>query len=152
VGNIHDEGLDRPESSAIYWPRIQDRFDGEREFLLRDVAFVVRSPRAGSASLVKELQRAVWSIDSEMPLADPATVGELYTKSMARTSFALVMLCVAGSMALMLGIIGIYGVISYAVSQRTREIGIRMALGAQPRELTTMFVKQGLWLTGIGIA
>lgn len=152
VGNIHDEGLDKPESSAIYWPRIQDRFDGEQEFLLRGVAFVVRSPRAGSPSLVKELQRAVWSIDSEMPLADPTTVGELYTKSMERTSFTLVMLCVAGSMALMLGIVGIYGVISYSVFQRTREIGIRMALGAQPRELTMMFVKQGLWLTGAGIA
>jgi predicted permease len=152
VGNIHDEGLDKPESSAIYWPRIQDRFDGEQEFLLRQVAFVVRTPRAGSASLVKELQRAVWSIDSQMPLANPTTVGELFTKSMERTSFTLVMLCVAASMALMLGIVGIYGVISYAVSQRTREIGIRMALGAQPRELTMMFVKQGLWLTGIGIA
>jgi ABC-type antimicrobial peptide transport system permease subunit len=79
-------------------------------------------------------------------------MAELYTKSMARTSFTLVMLCVAGSMALLLGIVGIYGVISYAVSQRTRQIGIRMALGAQPRELTTMFVKQGLWLTGIGVA
>ena len=101
---------------------------------------------------MKELQRAVWSIDSEMPLADPTTVGELYTKSMERTSFTLVMLCVAGSMALMLGIVGIYGVISYSVFQRTREIGIRMALGAQPRELTMMFVKQGLWLTGAGIA
>jgi predicted permease len=152
VGDIHDEGLDKPESSVIYWPRIQDRFDGEQEFLLRDVAFVVRSPRAGSASLVKELQRAVWSIDSEMPLADPTTVGELFTKSMEPTSFTLVLLCAAGGMALMLGIVGIYGVVSYAVSQRTREIGIRMALGAQPRELTTMFVKQGLWLTGIGIA
>ncbi len=152
VGNVRDDGLDKPASSAIYWPRLQDRFDGEQEFLLRDVAFVVRSPRAGSAALLKELQRAVWSIDPEMPLADPTTVGELYTKSMARTSFTLVMLCVAGGMALMLGIVGIYGVISYAVSQRTREIGIRMALGAQPKELTTMFVKQGLWLTGIGIA
>jgi predicted permease len=152
AGNIRDEGPDKPESSAIYWPLIQDRFDGESVFLLRDVAFVVRSPRAGSAALLKELQRAVWSIDPEMPLADPTTVGELYTKSMARTSFTLVLLCVAGGMALMLGIVGLYGVISYAVSQRTREIGIRMALGAQPRELTTMFVRQGLWLTGVGIA
>ncbi|HXY26357.1 MAG TPA: ABC transporter permease [Candidatus Acidoferrum sp.] len=152
VGNIRDQGLDKPERSAIYWPLIQDRFDGEKEFLLRDVAFVVRSPRAGTASLVKEMQHVVWSIDSEMPLADPTTVGNLYTKSMARISFTLVMLCVAGSMALILGIVGIYGVISYAVSQRTREIGIRMALGAQPGELTTLFVKQGLWLTGIGIA
>jgi predicted permease len=152
VGNIHDEGIDKPESSAVYWPRLQDRFDGEQKFLVRDVAFVVRSPRAGSASLLKELQRAVWSVDPEMPLGNPTTVGALYTKSMARTSFTLVMLCVAGGMALLLGIVGIYGVISYAVSQRTREIGVRMALGAQPQELTTMFVKQGLWLTGIGIA
>jgi predicted permease len=152
VGNIHDDGVDKPEPSAVYWPLIQDRFDGEQEFVRREVAYVVRSPRAGSASFVKDIQRAVWSIDSEMPLADPTTVGELYTKSMARTSFTLVMLCVAGGMALMLGIVGLYGVISYAVSQRTREIGIRMALGAQPRELTTMFVKQGLWLTSIGIA
>ena len=152
VGDIHDGGLDRPASSAIFWPRLQDRFDGEQQFLLRDVAFVVRSPRAGSASLVKDLQRAVWSIDPEMPLADPTTVGELYAKSMARTSFTLIMLCVAGSTTLIMGIVGVYGVISYAVSQRSREIGIRMALGAEPTELTTMFVKQGLWLTGIGIA
>jgi predicted permease len=152
VGNVHEDGVDKPEPSAVYWPLIQDRFDGEREYLQRNVAFVVRSPRAGSASLVKEIQRAVWSIDSEMPLSDPATVGEFYTKSMARTSFTLVMLCVAGSMSLMLGIVGLYGVISYGVTQRKREIGIRMALGAQRKELTAMFVRQGLWLTGIGIA
>ena len=152
VGNIRDDGVDKPESSAVYWPLIQDRFEGEQEFVRREVAFVVRSPRAGSASFVKEIQAAVWSIDSEMPLADPTTVGDLYTKSMARTSFALVMLCVAGSMALVLGIVGLYGVISYDVSQRTREIGIRMALGAQREELTAMFVKQGLWLAGIGVA
>ena len=91
-------------------------------------------------------------MDSDLPLAQPTTVGEMYTKSMARTSFTLVMLCVAGGMALMLGIVGIYGVISYAVSQRTREIGIRMALGAQREELTGMFVRQGLMLTALGIA
>jgi predicted permease len=152
VGNVHDDGVDKPESSAVYWPLIQDRFDSEQEFIRRDVAFVVRSPRAGSLSFFKEIQRAVWSIDSEMPLADPTTQGELYAKSMARTSFTLVMICVAGSMALMLGIVGLYGVISYAVSQRTREIGIRVALGAQRKELTAMFVRQGLTLTGVGIA
>jgi ABC-type antimicrobial peptide transport system permease subunit len=71
---------------------------------------------------------------------------------MARTSFTLVMLAIAGAMALLLGVTGIYGVIAYSVSQRTREIGIRMALGAQRREITRMFVRYGLGLTAIGIA
>ena len=97
-----------------------------------------------------EVQQAVWSINADLPLANSTTMAELYTKSMARTSFTLIMLCVAGGMALLLGIVGIYGVISYAVSQRTREIGIRMALGAQKEMLTGMFVRQGLVLAGIG--
>jgi len=71
---------------------------------------------------------------------------------MARTSFTLVMLAIAGSMALTLGILGIYGVISYTVSQRTREIGIRLALGAQKTDLKWMFVRSALALTCIGVA
>ncbi len=152
VGNVHDRGMDQPEPSAVYWPLIQDRFEGEEEFLRRDIAFVIRSDRAGSATLLKEIQGAVWSIDPEMPLAYPTTLGELYTESMARTSFAMVMIGTAGGITLTLVIVGLYAVISYAVSQRTREIGIRIALGAQPRQVTAIFVKQGLWLTGIGTA
>lgn len=90
-------------------------------------------------------------MDSQMPVADPTTEGELYAKSMAQTSFMLVMLCIAAGMALMLGMVGLYGIVSYVVSQRRREIGIRMALGAQRSEVTGMFVRQGLILTGIGI-
>ena len=70
---------------------------------------------------------------------------------MARTSFTLVMLALAGGMALLLGVVGLYGVIAYSVSQRRREIGIRMALGAQHQELTGMFVRHALLLTGIGV-
>ena len=69
---------------------------------------------------------------------------------MARTAFTLVMLAVAGGMALLLGVVGIYGVISYGVSERRREIGIRLALGARPGELTGMFVRDGLVLAGVG--
>src|SRR6202041_2608970 len=117
----------------------------------RNLTMVVRTSRAGSQALMKEVQRAVWSVDGDLPLADIRTVGSLYKKSMARTSFTLIMLSVAGGMALLLGVVGIYGVISYAVSQRTREIGIRMALGSQREALTNMFVRQGLVLTGIGV-
>ena len=71
---------------------------------------------------------------------------------MARTSFTLIMLAVAGGMALLLGVVGIYGVIGCSVSQRVREIGIRMALGAQQQSVTGMFIRHGLILTGIGAA
>ena len=118
----------------------------------RYVAFSIRSPRAGSESLMNEVRRAVWSVDPDLPLADVHTLDYLYRRSMARTSFTLVMLALAGGMALLLGVVGLYGVIAYSVSQRRREIGIRMALGARHQELTGMFVRHALVLTGVGVA
>ena len=151
VGDVHDDGVSEKAPASVYWPLLRAQFEGQKEDVRRGVSFVIRSPRAGSAAFLSEVQRAVWSVDSDLPLADPSTLGQLYSKSMARTSFTLVMLCVAGAMALLLGIVGIYGVISYAVLQRTREIGIRMAMGAQRQALTSLFVGQGLLLAGIGV-
>jgi len=152
VANTHDDGVSQPAPTAVYWPVLMNNFQGDAERVQRGVAMVIRSSRAGSQAFMKEVQGAVWSTDSNLPLADPRTLGDLYTKSMARTSFTLIMLSVAGAMALLLGVVGIYGVISYSVSQRTREIGIRMALGAQRQAITAMFVRHGLVLTGIGVA
>ena len=80
------------------------------------------------------------------------TLQDIYDASLARTSFTLVMLGIAGGMALLLGVAGIYGVISYSVAQRSREIGIRLALGAQPRSVTRLFVRHGLILSSVGVA
>jgi len=152
VGDVHDNGLNQDPPTSAYWGLFQDNFVTQKELVRRYVHYVIRTPRAGSASFFSDSERAVWSVDHDLPLAYSKTMGELYTKSMARTSFTLVMLCIAGAMTLLLGIVGLYGVIAYAISQRTREIGIRMALGAQREALTRMFVRQGLVLTGIGVA
>ena len=97
------------------------------------------------------MRQAVWSLDPNLPLAEVHPLDYFYNRSMARTSFTLIMLGVAGTMALLLGVVGIYGVIAYSVSQRTREIGIRMALGAQPQAVTRMFVRNGILLAGLGV-
>lgn len=149
--NVYDDGVSKAAPSIVYWPLFANSFEGDKETVRRGVHFVIRSSRAGSSAFNREVQQAVWSVNPNLPLADVTTEGELYRKSMARTSFMLVMLSVAGGMALLLGIVGIYGVISYTVTQRRREIGIRMALGAQREELTAMFVRQGFWLTMAGV-
>jgi predicted permease len=152
VGDVHELSLSQPASSEVYWPVMQDKFEGQKEMVRRGLTFVIRSPRAGSQTFMNEVRQTAWSEDSNVPVARLRTVGYYFKRSMARTSFTLVMLGVAGSMALLLGIVGIYGVIAYSVSQRTREIGIRMALGAQEKSLVAMFVRHGLLLTGIGVA
>jgi predicted permease len=151
VGNVFDNGVSQPAPTVIFWPVMMDRFEGDKEFVARDIAFAIRTSRAGSESLMKDVREAVWSVNPNLPLSDVNTVDFYYKKSIARTSFTLIMLGVAGSMALLLGVVGIYGVIAYSVSQRTREIGIRMALGAQTQALTRMFVQHGLRLTAIGV-
>jgi predicted permease len=152
VGNVHDDGVNQEVSSSVYWPLLMDRFESEPTAVRRDAAYVIRSRRAGSESLLTEVRQAVWAVDPNLPLASVHTQEFFYKKSMARTSFTLIMLGAAGSMALLLGVVGLYGVIAYSVSQRTREIGIRMALGAQQKTLTGMFVRHGLLLTATGVA
>jgi ABC-type antimicrobial peptide transport system permease subunit len=128
-----------------------NNFESEDLSVRRDVAYAIRSRRAGSEALMAEVRQVVWSVDPNLPLAEVYTADYFYRRSLARTSFALVMLGIAGGMALLLGVVGIYGVIAYSVSHRTREIGIRIALGAQLRTVIGMFVRQGMLLTGIGL-
>ena len=151
VRDVYDDGVDQKAPSSVYWPILAAHFTDTELDVRRQVTYSIRSRRAGSESFMSDVRRAVWSVDQSLPLADVHTLDYLYRASMARTSFTLVMLAIAGSMALMLGIIGLYGVIAYSVSQRRREIGIRSALGAQQRELTRLFMRHAMLLTGVGV-
>jgi predicted permease len=152
VGNVYDDGVSEKAPTSVYWPLMMKKFEGQDSVMRRYVSYIVRNPHAGSENLMKDIRAAVWAVNPNLPLADVHTLQYFYDRSLARTSFTLIMIGVAGSMALLLGVVGLYGVIAYSVSQRTREIGIRMALGAQTKVLTGMFVRHGLILTGIGVA
>src|SRR5262249_50040309 len=116
------------------------------------IALVVRSARAGTAAFARELERAVWSVNSSVPLALTRTMQDRVDATLSRPSFALVMLSIAGAGAVVLGVVGLYGVLSYTVSQRRREIAILLALGAQQGAVIRKFVRQGLVLAAIGVA
>jgi predicted permease len=151
--DVHSKGVQEAAPATVYWPALLELpYLPVQLSAIRAPAFVIRSSRAGTQAFVDEVQKAVWSVNAAVPVAEVQTLQAIYVGSMARTSFTLVMLALAGSMALILGVVGIYGVISYAVSQRRREIGIRLALGARPSELKRMFVRNGLTLAAIGVA
>jgi predicted permease len=152
VGDERDDGMHAKAPATVLWPMLMDNFSGNEKFASRSMSYMIRTTRAGSSAFVKEIGQAVWSVNPNLPLAGVRTLQEVYERSLATTSFTLVMLAIAGAMALLLGVAGIYGVISYSVSQRTREIGIRMALGAQAREVAGMFVRYGFRLSALGVA
>jgi len=151
VADLRDDGVVQKAPAIVYWPLLQKNFQGSAGVSgIRGVVYVIRSPRAGSAGLRQEIQQAVAAVNGNLPASNMKTLEAVYRRSLARTSFTLLLLAVAGGMALVLGVIGIYGVISYSVAQRTREVGIRLALGAPLREVTRMFVRQGLSMSGVG--
>ena len=152
VGNEHDDGTNQKATPTVYWPMLLENYWGNAIFAARTMAYAIRSQRVGTSTFLKEIQQAVWSTSPNLPLANVRLLSGILEESMARTSFTLIMLGIAAGVALLLGLVGIYGVISYSVSQRTREIGIRMALGAEHGEVRGMFVRHGLLLTCIGLA
>jgi len=152
VEDVRNNGVQEPAPTIAYWPSYSESlFRPGAVRALRSLTFVIRSSRAGTEGLLTQIRQAVGSVNGNLPAASIRTMQEVYGQSLARISFTLAMLAIAGAMALLLGIAGIYGVISYVVSQRTREIGIRVALGAESGEIKRMFVRHGLLLAGTGI-
>ncbi|HEU4616389.1 MAG TPA: FtsX-like permease family protein, partial [Gammaproteobacteria bacterium] len=152
VENVRLLGADRLPPAIVYWPALMANFYVTMPLYVdRGVAFAVRSPLAGTPGLARQIEQAVWSVNASLPVANMRTMQDLYARSLARTSFTLVMLGVAATAALVLGVIGLYGVLSYAVSLRRREIAIRLALGAQQRDVQLRFLRHGLALAGLGV-
>jgi putative ABC transport system permease protein len=152
VGNERDDGLARAATATVYWPMMIKEWWTEPIDVDRSVTYVVRSDRVGLPGFMREIQQAVWSVNQNLPLASVRRLDEIQANSMAQTSFALVMLAIAATVAVLLGSVGIYSVIAHVAAQRTREIGIRMALGAQTGDVRRLFLRHGILLTGAGIA
>jgi predicted permease len=152
TGDERSDGMGEPATETLNLPLALKNLWDEPDNVRRNVAFVIRSSRTGTQSFSSEVRQAIWSVNDNLPLAKMRSLLEIQKRSMALSSFTLVMLALAGGMALLLGVVGIYGVISYSVSQRTREIGIRSALGATREDVQRLFVRHALMLAGFGVA
>jgi predicted lysophospholipase L1 biosynthesis ABC-type transport system permease subunit len=146
AGDVHDNGVDQAAPAIVYWRAgIQAALTANGPaFVPRDVTFAVRSSRTATEGFITQIAQAIWEINPNVPIARVQTMGEIYDRSMSRVSFTLVMLAIAGVMALTLGMVGVYGVISYAVSRRRREIGVRLALGAARTGILRHFLGQSI--------
>ena len=154
VGNVRDDGVTQGSVPVIYWPMLLKDFWAEESgqlFVARTMRYAIRSPRVGTPEFLESLKAAVWSVQPQQALTSARTMQDIVRGSMARTAFALAMLSLAAAVALLLAAVGVYGVLSHAVMQRTREIGVRIALGAESSTVIGMVLWQGLMMSTIGV-
>jgi hypothetical protein len=151
VGDVRDDAITQDATTVIYWPMVVEGYWGRALMVPSSHVYVIRSPRVGTADFLGEIRDTVWSINSTLPLAMVRTMNDILQNEMAVTSFTLMMLGIAAAVALFMGTVGVYGVISYVVSQRTQELGLRIAFGAGRWAITRMVLGQGLILAGVGV-
>lgn len=149
VRDAHYQALESPPEHMVYWPMTVGLADDPQPARSMDVAI---HTSVDPTTLIPVLRREVAALNSRIPVSNPRTMDDVVSAATARTSFTMALIAVASGVALLLGLVGIYGVISYIVAQRTREIGVRMALGASAATVRKMVVRHGLLLAAGGVA
>ncbi len=156
AADVHEQGAGRESPTEVYWPLVTLAFfEGDppdEAMTWSAMGIALRSHRVGTPEFLTDVREAIWSVNPKLPVRNVRALDELEARAVATTSFSLKLLMIAAGVALLLGVIGVYGVLSYAVDQRVPELGMRIALGAPVGRIMAMVVKEGMALSLLGAA